>query len=57
MHCAITEAETHEMEGRMKNMEKIYLERIDEEIKMNKKKTAAKIAMLYESRVAEDEKS
>lgn len=41
----------------MKNMEKIYLERIDEEIKMNKKKTAAKIAMLYESRVAEDEKS
>ncbi|KAF9650694.1 kinesin-domain-containing protein [Thelephora ganbajun] len=52
MRCAITEAETREevmeeMEERMRNMEKMYLKRITDEVKMNERKTDAKIDMLH----------
>ena len=52
MRCAITEAETREevmeeMEERMRNMEKMYLERIADEVEMNERKMDAKIDMLH----------
>lgn len=52
MHCAITEAETREevmeeMEERMRNMEKMYLKRITDEVEMNEMKMDAKIDMLH----------
>jgi len=52
MRCAITEAETREdvmeeMEERMRNMEKMYLKRITDEVEMNERKTDAKIDMLH----------
>ena len=54
MRCAITEAETREevmeeMEERMRNMEKMYLKRITDEVKMNERKMDAKIDMLHRS--------
>ena len=52
MRCVITEAETREevmeeMEERMRNMEKMYLERITDEVEMNERKMDAKIDMLH----------
>lgn len=52
MRGAITEAETREevmeeMEGRMRNMEKMYLKRIADEVEMNERKMDAKIDMLH----------
>lgn len=52
MRCAISEAETREevmeeMEERMRNMEKMYLERIAQEVEMNERKMDAKIDMLH----------
>lgn len=52
MRCAITEAETREevmeeMEERMRNMEKMYLKRITNEVEMNERRMDAKIDMLH----------
>ena len=52
MRCAFTEAETREevmeeMEQRMRNMEKMYLKRITDEVKMNERKMDAKLDMLH----------
>lgn len=66
MRCAITEAETREevmqeMEEKMRNMEKMYLKRIADEIEMNERKMDAKIDMLHQAgllgsgRVSEEE--
>lgn len=54
MRCAITEAETREevieeMEERMRNMEKMYLKRIADEVEMNERKMDAKIDMLHQN--------
>lgn len=58
MRCAITEAETREevmedMEERMRNMERMYLKRITDEVKMNERKTDAKIDMLHRTGLLE----
>ena len=60
MHCAITEAETREevmeeMEERMRNMEKMYLKRITDEVEMNERKMDAKIDMLHQTGLLESE--
>ena len=60
MRCAITEAETREevmeeMEERMRNMERMYLKRITDEVKMNERKTDAKIDMLHRTGLLESE--
>lgn len=66
MRCAITEAEAREevieeMEEKMRNMEKMYLKRITDEIEMNERKMDAKIDMLHQTgllgsgRTSEDE--
>lgn len=54
MRCAITEAEAREevmeeMEERMRNMEKMYLKRITDEVEMNERKMDAKIDMLHQT--------
>jgi kinesin family protein 20 len=53
MRCAIIEAETREevmqeMEERMRNMERMYMKRIMDEIEQNEKKMDAKIDMLHQ---------
>ena len=50
----MTEAETREevmeeMEERMRNMEKMYLKRITNEVEMNERKMDAKIDMLHQT--------
>ena len=50
----MTEAETREevmeeMEERMRNMERMYLKRITDEVEMNERKMDAKIDMLHRS--------
>jgi len=62
MRCAITEAETREevleeMEERMRNMERMYLKRITDEVKMNERKMDAKIDMLHQTGLLESERT
>lgn len=44
-----------EMEERMRNMERMYLKRITDEVKMNERKTDAKIDMLHRTGLLESE--
>ncbi|KAF9786058.1 P-loop containing nucleoside triphosphate hydrolase protein [Thelephora terrestris] len=62
MRCAITEAETREevmedMEQRMRNMEKMYLKRITDEVEMNERKMDAKIDMLHQTGLLDSEET
>jgi kinesin family member 20 len=54
MRCAMVEAETREevmqeMEQRMRNMERMFMKRITNEVEQNEKKMDAKIDMLHQA--------
>ena len=57
----MNEAETREevmeeMEERMRNMERMYLKRITDEVEMNERKMDAKIDMLHQTGFLESER-